>query len=137
MRITFVGGPLDGQTEQQRGRGPIFRDDEGNTVPVAKGQRAWLHGRFVADSQARVYIRQEGLGDAGIVYVHATAWEDWHRQHRSGASAEDAADLDLARRLRDLARKVEGGSEPLEIAQALRQAAAELEDRWERRGERA
>lgn len=82
----YFGGPLDGQTIEKpslRGRWPIYRDDDGTKISVQQGDKEWIGWRR---TPTRYYARQivweiQADGERSlprVVYVHATAWQDWH-----------------------------------------------------------
>src|SRR5918998_6285626 len=94
MKITFVGGPLDERTEERRGLGSLYRDDEGHTIPARVGDAEWFpdrsagHGTWPLPLRARpvpsadrFYLRQRVADEAGVkelAYVHASAWAEWN-----------------------------------------------------------
>lgn len=85
----YFGGPLDGQTVERKtaaGTWAIYRDDDGTKITVAVGDREWIR----AEPATRYYARQLEWVQEGhrnvprVVYVHATAWNRWQEEMRTG-----------------------------------------------------
>ena len=78
----YVGGPLDGQTvEKARGRWSIYRDDDGQQISTARGDKEFYAGPRLGRPVTRYYTHQErlipGTAESEDLYIHGTAWKSW------------------------------------------------------------
>jgi hypothetical protein len=60
MLFRFVGGPLDGETVEVRGRACCYRDAEGKPLSTKKGDRIYCSGYAWRPAVAGVYAQQCG-----------------------------------------------------------------------------
>lgn len=76
--VTYFGGPLDGQTATRTGtRWSIYRNEEGQPVPTARGDRDVIHRQNRGEDPRPLYVRQ-GVA-SGECYVHTSALDAWRR----------------------------------------------------------
>lgn len=78
----YVGGPLDGRTvEKTAGRWSVYRDDDGQQISTARGDKEFYSNPRAGMPLTRYYHHQQnarpGALPLGDLYIHASVWHDW------------------------------------------------------------
>lgn len=73
----YVGGPLDGQTIQTRGRWVIYRDDTGRPLSADKGDRELDPARQPEPRRFYMHVTDR---DGQHLYIHLPVLDGWRRR---------------------------------------------------------